>query len=194
MATSILARLREYVGDRRRSPRRGARFPASVPVEVTPLDKGAAPGAGAGASAAGVTRDLGASGLTLILGAVRVGGRYLTDNECHLGVRLELSAGEVFLLTRVARFEQPSEAGGGYLLGVRILGARDGDRAAYYEFLKGLEPAERRGGERRRARGELSALGATGPVWSAGADIVSAPELSAAFENFIGVRAPGRRT
>jgi len=129
MATSILARLREYVGDRRRSPRRGARFPASVPVEVTPLDKGAAPGAGAGASAAGVTRDLGASGLTLILGAVRVGGRYLTDNECHLGVRLELPAGEVFLLTRVA-----------------------------------------------------------------GADVVSAPELSAAFENFIGVRAPGRRT
>ena len=50
-------------------------------------------------------------------------------NECHLGVRLELPAGEVFLLTRVA-----------------------------------------------------------------GADVVSAPELSAAFENFIGVRAPGRRT
>ena len=183
MVASILARLREYVGDRRRAPRRGARFPASVPASVTPLDKGDGPGpAHGGASVAGVTRDLAAAGLTLRLGAVRAGGRYLTDSDCHLGVRLELPAGDVFLLARVARFEQPAEPGGGYLLGLSILGARGGDRAAYYEFLRGLAPADRRGRERGRASAGLSRPAA----WPEGtAEAVGPAELRAAFESFI---------
>jgi len=194
LAISILARLREYVGDRRHTPRRGARFPTSVPVSVTPLDKGAEPSAARGASVAGVTRDLAAAGLTLSLGAVRAGGRYLTDTDCHLGVRLELPAGDVFLLARVARFEQPSEPGGGYLLGLRILGARGADRTAYYEFLKSLAPAERRSGERARSRAELSRGGYGVPEWPVEAETITASELRAAFEGFIGMEAPGRRT
>ena len=194
MAPSILARLRAYVGDRRRSPRRGARFLASVPVAVTPLDKGAGSLPAPGVEVAGFTRDLSATGLTLGLAAVRVGGRYLTDNECHLGVRLGLPAGDVFLLARVVRFEQPPGPGGEYLLGARILSAREGDRAAYYEFLRGLEPTERRAAERRRARGELTRPGAVGAGWPAGADVASAGELSTAFENFVRMGTPGRRT
>lgn len=189
MAFSILSRLREYVGDRRRAPRRRSRFLASVPAEVALLDGGAEP-ARRTPAVAGVTRDLSASGLTLVVKSVRVGGKYLTENDCHLGVRLELPAGEVCLLTRVVRFEQPSAAGEGYLLGVRILGARGGaDRAVYYEFLKGLEPAERRAAERGRAPAESSGLGAE---WPAGAEIVG--ELRAAFESFSGKHLPGRRT
>ena len=47
------------------------------------------------------------------------------------------AAGEVFLLARVVRFEQPAEAGGGYLIPTRHAAReREGDRAAYPEFLK----------------------------------------------------------
>ena len=194
MATSILARLRKYVGDRRRAPRRGARFPARVPAEVTPLDKGAEPGPARGASVASVTRDLSVSGLTLNLGAVRAGGNYLTDNDCHLGVRLELPAGDVFLLARVVRFEQPSGAGGQYLLGVRILAAREGDRAAYYGFLRGLAPAERREDERASARAGLPAAESGGAEWPGAAEALTAAELRSAFDVFVGIGAPGRRT
>lgn len=194
MAPSILARLREYVGDRRRSPRRGARFLARIPVAVTPLDKGAGSAPALDAEVAGFTRDLSASGLTLGLAAVRVGGRYLTDNECNLGVRLGLPAGDLFLLARVVRFEPPPGPGGEYTLGVRILDAREGDRAAYYEVLRGLEPAERRAAERGRARGEPTGAGAVGSGWQAGADAVSTGELRSAFENFIRMGAPGGRT
>jgi hypothetical protein len=182
MAPSILGRLREYVGDRRRgAPRRHARFAARVPAEAAPLDRGSADEGRGVASVTGVTRDVGAGGLTLMLDGIRAGGRYLTESDCHLGVRLGLPAGEVFLLTRVVRFEQPAEGGGqGYLFAVRILEAREGDRAAYYDFLRGLEPSERRAGERVKARAGL----ATGDVtrW----EDVAGAELRDAFEAFVG--------
>ena len=188
MGHSILARLREYVGDRRRAPRRGARFYVSVPAVVTPLERGADAGAGGLPSVEGVTRDLGAEGLTLLLGAMRAGGLYLTDNECHLGVRLRLPRGEVFLLARVVRFEQPEREGEGYLLGARIVGAREGDRAAYHEFLLGLAPSERRSGERARVRSEMSAAGGGQQQWG---EAETAAELRAAFERFTGMGARG---
>ena len=110
-ARSFLAHIREYVGDRRRAPRRGARFAARVPAVVTLLEVGSVCAAEAPQvpSVAGETRDLGPSGLTLRVDRIRVGGQYLTDAERHLGVRLELPAGEVTLLAKAVRFEHPSE-------------------------------------------------------------------------------------
>jgi hypothetical protein len=75
---SLLAYIREYVGDRRRSPRRGARFAARVPAVVTLLEVGNEYAAEAprAPSVTGETRDLGLSGLTLRVDCVRVGGQY----------------------------------------------------------------------------------------------------------------------
>jgi hypothetical protein len=134
-AHSFLAYIREYVGDRRRSPRRGARFAARVPAVVTLLEVGSEYAAAApqAPSVAGETRDLGLSGLTLRVDRIRVGGQYLTDAEFHLGVRLELPAGEVSLLAKAVRFEHTPEGGGepGYLLGLRILMVREEDAELY---------------------------------------------------------------
>jgi hypothetical protein len=147
-ARSFLARLREYVGDRRRGPRRGARFAASVPAVVTLLevDAGHAAEVIRSPMVAGETRDLGTSGLTVRVGRVRVGGQYLTDAEYNLGVKLELPAGEVSLLAKAVRFEQaPDEGGGpGYILGLRILKATETDFAVYSSYLRTLVPLERR--------------------------------------------------
>jgi hypothetical protein len=159
-------------------------------VVVTPLDKGDEPHfeERGGRSIEGMTRDLGMTGLTLLLGRVRVGGRYVTDTDCHLGLRLELPAGEVFLLARVVRFEQPPEddPGQAYLLGLRILKLREGDEPAYLDFLKTLLPAERRRSDRERARAELSAPLRFGGETAAETEGLTAAEVSAAFERFIG--------
>lgn len=149
---SYLARLREYVGDRRRSPRRGARFAARVPAFVTIVDEGVAfpPGGARTLSVEGQTRDLGSTGLTLRLPRVRVGGQYLTDGAHQLGVRLELPAGEVFVIAKSVRFEQTPEegSGAGYLLGLRIVRVSEDDFALYSGYLRTLVPLDRRRRER----------------------------------------------
>jgi hypothetical protein len=154
-ASSYLARLREYVGDRRRSPRRGARFAARVPAAVTILDAGVeSPPEGVWVpSVEGETRDLGPSGLTLRLPRVRVGGQYLTSAEHHLGVRLRLPDGEVFVIAKSVRFEQtPEDGGSGYLLGLCIRKVSEDDFALYSGYLRTLVPLDRRRHERKSGR------------------------------------------
>jgi hypothetical protein len=197
-ARSFLAYIREYVGDRRRSPRRGARFAARVPVVVTLLEAGSEHAAEAprAPSVAGETRDLGPSGLTLRLDRIRVGGQYLTDAEQHLGVRLELPAGEVSLLAKAVRFEHTPEVGGepGYVLGLRILRVREDDVELYSSYMRTLMPLDRR--RRERERGSQDRLGWATP----GAEMIpregplTTDEIARAFENFLGKGGPGGRS
>ena len=197
-ARSFLSYLREYVGDRRRSPRRGARFAARVPAVATLLEAGGEYAAGApkAPSAAGETRDLGPSGLTVRLDRIRVGGQYLTDAEHHLGIRLELPTGEVSLLAKAVRFEQPSEGGGepGYLLGLRILKVRAEDVELYTAYMRTLMPLERR--RRERERGAQGQLGWATP----GAEMIptegalTTKEIARAFEKFVGKGGTGGKS
>lgn len=141
-----LARLRKYFGDRRGSPRRGARFAARLPVTVSPLGDAQDFDLDTRHSLAGSTRDLSARGLTLLLPAMRIGDRYLTDAAGYLGVRVETPSGPVCLLAAPARFEHlpEGEEGYTYLLGIRILKLNDDDRAGYLSYLRTLAPRERR--------------------------------------------------
>jgi|SRR3712207_1762301 len=165
-ASSFLSRLREYVGDRRRAPRRGARFAASVPAVLTLLEagEGSASDVTGSPTVACETRDLGTSGLTVLVDRVRVGGQYLTDAEYRLGVRLELPAGEVSMLAKAVRFEQANDdgAGPGYILGLRILKVTETDFALYSNYLRTLEPSERRRGERASGRQRVLELATQG--------------------------------
>lgn len=194
---SLLGWLREYVGDRRRlSPRRGARFAARVPAAVHLLEDGAEFGRGAPGSPPvdGETRDLGLSGLTLFVGSVRVRGQYLTDAEYHLGVRLDLPAGEVSLLARAVRFEHPPEGGSGYLLGVRVLKVREEDLALYAGFLRTLAPLERRRRERERGREELLRLATPGAEAPRRDDAFMPEAIAEAFERFVARGGPGGKS
>lgn len=197
-ARSFLAYLRKYVGDRRRSPRRGARFAARVPAVVTLLEVGSdyAAGTSQAPSVAGETRDLGPSGLTLRLDRIRVGGQYLTDAEHHLGIRLELPAGEVSLLAKAVRFEQPSESGGepGYLLGLRILTVKADDAERYTAYMRTLMPLERRSRERERgAQGHLG-WATPGVEMMPTEGSLTTKEIARAFESFIGKGGAGGKS
>ena len=190
---ALLGWLREYVGDRRRTPRRGARFAARVPAAVTLRDTGVEypPEPSEAPSVAGETRDLGLSGLTLRVGRVRAGGQYLTDTDLQLGVRLELPAGEVSLLAKVVRFEHTPEGGDdvGYLLGLRILKMSQDDSVLYTSFMRTLAPLERR--RRERGRQELLWVTAAGAEMGRHEDGFTSEDVARAFERFAGRGGPG---
>jgi len=125
-------RLREYVGNRRRSPRYRVRLAAVVAL----LDERAA----SQPTVAGHTRDLSESGIGLVLPAVRLGDRYLTVEGLTLRVTLQLPETHVRLYASPVRYERLEEEGGerGYLLGLRLAEAEDQDRQKFLEYLKGV--------------------------------------------------------
>lgn len=172
---SSLARLRKYVGDRRRAPRRGARFVARLPISVSPLRDGQDFDLRTQLSLAGSTRDLSRGGITLLLPAMRVGSLYLTDAAGYMGVTVETPHGSVRMLATPVRFEQIDGDEGGYvyLIGVRILRMGEEDRANYLAFLKTLSGYERRTDERE--------ADASGGEWAS----VTPAHVAEAFEKYL---------
>ena len=133
---TIASRLREFVGNRRRAPRRRVR----LAVFVSLLD--AAPGAPPAAGVAGHTYDLSESGLGVVLPVIRLGGRYLVGDGVTLRLTLKLGEQSARLYGTPVRYERPEEGqdgqtGPGFLLGIRL--HEDGDRALLVEYLKGLK-------------------------------------------------------
>ena len=132
---SIVVRLREYVGNRRRATRHRLRLPFSVSLHDPTL-------AGERLQRAphldGVTRDMSVSGLALIVPAVRIGERYLTGPSIILRIVLEHPTGPLELLAAPVRYEQldETETEKGFLIGARITEMSAEDRARYEAHLK----------------------------------------------------------
>jgi hypothetical protein len=144
------ALLRDYVTERRNARRRGARYSARIPFNVSVAGSkrggGATTAAKPAASLAGRTRDLGEGDLNLIVPSIRIGGDYITLKENKLSVTLELPSGAVSLIATAARFEQldGESAVEGFLVGVRIEEMSDDDRERYVAHLRTLPHADRR--------------------------------------------------
>jgi hypothetical protein len=133
---TIASRLREFVGNRRRAPRRRVR----LAVFVSLLDP--APGAMPAAGVAGHTYDASESGLGVVLPVIRLGGRYLVGEGVTLRLTLKLGEQSARLYGTPVRYErleegQDGQTGPGFLLGIRL--AEDGDRALLVDYLKGLK-------------------------------------------------------
>ena len=127
---SIANRLRAYVGERRRAPRRRARLP--VVVSLLDARTGAPP------TVTGHTCDLSLSGLGLILPTIRIGGRYLAGEGQTLRITLKLPAATARLYGTPVRYERLEGEGdsAGYLVGVRLTDAEEQGRAALDAYLK----------------------------------------------------------
>ena len=135
LVRNIVGRLRAALSDRRRAPRMRLRLACTVSLHdlhVSTAPQRPAP------SLDGVTRDLSASGVGLLLPAVRVGERYLTDAELRL--RIELPDGPLEMLVRPVRYERlpPDAEETGYLIGARITHLEDADRARFESYLRQL--------------------------------------------------------
>jgi len=135
---SIVARLRVYVGNRRRARRyrRSVSFNVSLfDPKLTREQLEHAP------YLEGTTCDLSASGLGLIVPAIRINDRYLTAPDQILHVLLEFPSGQVEMRVVPVRYEQLERERapqGGYLIGVHIADMSDDDRARFEAYLKEL--------------------------------------------------------
>ena len=131
---TIAIRLREVFGNRRRAPR----YKIQLAVAVSLLDSRARTHP---ASLEGYTRDISATGLALILPAIRIGDRYLTGGSHMLRIMLKLPGGPVQLHGLPVRYEQleEGETQTGYLIGLEIKEMSEQDRALFDQYLRTLK-------------------------------------------------------
>jgi hypothetical protein len=89
---------------------------------------------------AGYTRDISATGMALIVPAIRIGGQYITGENRTLEIILKLPSGHIQAQATPARYSPLEEDGTdtGYLIGVQITGMSDEDRARFDAYLETL--------------------------------------------------------
>ncbi|HEV2708031.1 MAG TPA: PilZ domain-containing protein [Pyrinomonadaceae bacterium] len=134
---AIAGRLREFVGNRRRAPRLPTRLVAVVSIDAAktttrvPLNL---------PTVAAHTRDVSATGLSIIVPGIRIGERYLTGPDQLLRLTLKLPAGLIELRAAPVRYEQLPEddPDTGYLIGLHIREITDRDRTLYIDHLRSL--------------------------------------------------------
>jgi len=135
MIRSIAARLREFVGNNRRAPRREAR----IPVSVAPFDASAHTARNA-SMLRGHTRDVSATGLGFVVPAIHIGGSYLTGENRKLQIALDLPSEPIQISAAPVRYERldDTDAETGYLIGAHITEMSDPDRTRFTEYLRTL--------------------------------------------------------
>lgn len=133
---SIAARFREYLGNRRRAPRRRVRL--SVRVSPVKAARPARVNAAETDALYGCTRDISSTGLALILPSIRINNIYLTGEDRTLEILIEDESDPIVIYGISARYEKLEEgkADKGYLIGVRITEMSPEDRARYNALLK----------------------------------------------------------
>jgi PilZ domain len=131
---TIAGHLRNLVGDRRRAPR----YRVELAAVVSLLEERA----GAPPTLAGHTRDVSQSGLGVVLPSIRVRDRYLAGEGQTLRIVLRLPDTQARLYGTPVRYERldPEGPEHGYIVGIRLTGGDERDRAAYNAYLKTLRP------------------------------------------------------
>jgi hypothetical protein len=142
LARSIVSRLRQFVGDRRHAKRLKTRLPFSL--SLASLTKNLN-GTKRINSIEGHTMDLSPTGLALVVPAITLGEHHLVGENRTLNVKLELPVGPVEMQVTPVRYESLEEhdAETGYLIGVRIVGMPDEDRARFVNYVSTL-PGQKR--------------------------------------------------
>jgi hypothetical protein len=133
---SIAARFREYLGNRRRLPR----YRVRLSVRVSPVRTATPARISTSEQDAlyGYTRDMSASGLALVLPAIRINNIYLMGEGRTLEILIEHESEPIVIYAVPVRYErlEEGEADKGYLIGVRISEMTEGDRTRYTALLK----------------------------------------------------------
>ena len=78
--------------------------------------------------------DVSATGLALIVPAIRIGEHYLAGSDRKLHVKLDLPSGPVEMKVASVRYEGLEDESG-YLIGAQILEMSDADRASFEKYV-----------------------------------------------------------
>ncbi|HEU4934167.1 MAG TPA: PilZ domain-containing protein [Pyrinomonadaceae bacterium] len=127
----IVSRLRRFVGNRRHSRRVRARLSFTLSLSDPRLSSN---GHRRLPTLNGHTLDVSATGLALVVPAIRIGEHYLAGDERKLHIKLELPSGAVEMLVATVRYESLDD-GTGYLIGARILEMSESDRASFDKYV-----------------------------------------------------------
>ena len=136
-ARTIVARLRQYVGDRRRLRRQSVRldFSLSLASRTKSLN-----GSRRISTMNGHTLDLSANGLAIIVPQITLGEHHLVGENRSLNLKLQLPGGPVEFQASPVRYQrlEDHENETGYLIAVKIVNMPDGDRVKYSEYVASL--------------------------------------------------------
>ena len=93
----------------------------------------------------GHTLDVSPNGLSLIIPKITLGEHHLVGENRPLNLKLELPAGPVEMQVIPIRYESldEHETETGYLIGARIVGMPDGDRAKFADYVSSLPGRKR---------------------------------------------------
>ena len=133
----IVSRLRRFVGNRRHSKRVRARLSFTLSLSDLRVSSN---GFRRLPSLDGHTLDVSATGLALVVPAIRIGEHYLAGSDRRLHLKLELPAGPVEMKLATVRYESldESQEETGYLIGARIIEMADEDRATFDRYVAKL--------------------------------------------------------
>lgn len=82
----------------------------------------------------GYTLDISATGLALVVPAIRIGEHYLAGADRKLYVKLELPTGPLEMKVATVRYES-LEDDTGYLIGANIVEMSDADRVVFEKYV-----------------------------------------------------------
>ena len=130
----IVSRLRRFIGNRRHCKRMRARLSFTLSLYDPRVSSN---GARRLPTLDGHTLDVSATGLALIVPAIRIGEHYLAGSDRRLHLKLDLPSGPVEMTLTPVRYESLDETQEetGYLIGARITEMADADRASFAEFV-----------------------------------------------------------
>lgn len=127
----IVSQLRRFIGNRRGSRRVRTRLSFTLSLTDPRVNSN---GARKLPKLDGHTLDVSATGLALIVPAIRIGEHYLAGSDRKLHVKLELPSGPVEMKVASVRYEGLEDESG-YLIGSRILEMSDADRASFDKYV-----------------------------------------------------------
>src|SRR6267378_1695834 len=137
LTRSLVSRVRQYLGDRRHQTRQKVCLPfiLSLPSPARSLN-----GTRRVSTMEGHTLDLSPNGISLIIPKITLGEHHLVGENRSLSVKLELPVGPVEMQVMPIRYEslEEHETESGYLIGAKIVGMPDKDRAKFAEYVSTL--------------------------------------------------------
>jgi hypothetical protein len=139
---SIANRLREIVGNRRRAPRYLTHLEAGLALSISmPHAKAGERVTEQPLKLAGYTRDISATGLSLVVPSIRIGGQYVTGENRTLEIILKLPTGLIKIKVTPVRYSPLEEdaADTGYFVGTQIVWMSSEDRARFDAYLDTLK-------------------------------------------------------
>jgi hypothetical protein len=133
----IVARARQYVGDRRRSKRLEVRLPFRLSLVSATKNLN---GTRRVSSVDGHTLDVSKHSLGLIVPKITLDEHHLVGENRNFNVKLELPDGPLEMQAAPVRYERLEEHIGetGYLIAVKIVGMSDTDRSRFAEYIATL--------------------------------------------------------